>query len=183
MNKNHKILLGLICIRFIFSFMVLFYTNLNILIKVIAVLFVFDLLDSISPLYDLTIYKKGVTLTSDTLYQFTNFKNNYYTYYDKLMDLICIGMVILYLYIYNIIPINYISIILFFYFYRYIAFILYCLTQNRRVFIFFPNITDLLILWLCLVSHFKIQGINIWIGSIVIILIKIKQEYKLHSNI
>jgi len=170
-------------IRIIFIILILFYTKLPILLKLILVWPISDTLEFCDPTFE---------IFSHTKYNFYNSKNMYsekiYQTFDKISDTFGNTFILYYIYSKKLVNIKDLSILLFFYIYRIIGTIIYFITRNRKVFILFPDINSLLVLIIFTLKYFYKEYTDLsnfkykYLVIILLLLFKLYQEINLHGN-
>ena len=155
-------------IRILVAIFILFYLKIPLTYKLLLIIF-FDNLDGRIPKM-LNIYKYNHTKTKK------------YQTHDKVADLVGYLLILYYIYKNNILTKQQFNVIILFLGYRIIGDIIYFIQKNRKIFFYFPNIYEKLILFWVILKDFNINLDYAYqsVFIILIVLLKVYQEYTLH---
>lgn len=170
MNITLKTKFYISCLlRILITIFVLFFTNINLFMKIILIIFS-DTLDSDIPKF---LFNKWICTKSSKC------NNLYYQRLDKIIDSICYIILLYYIISINIFSNDINKFLIFLLIFRLIGVILFLFNNNRKFLFYFPNFFLEISLAYSLINYYDLYNIeNIII--IIVIIYKVIQEYFMH---
>ena len=151
--------------------MIIYLTKIPLFLKIIFIM-VLDRIDCMPTYYPF----KGPLFSSDK----EICKTNYYQKGDKITDIICYLILLVYLIKHRFFNQNYLLFLSFLFIYRLIGVILFCQYEDRNYLIYFPNFFIIISMVLATIFYFNISKSYIPIFFVLVFMLTIYQEYHMH---
>ena len=158
-------------IRIITSYMIIYLTNIHLFFKIIFIM-VIDRIDCMPTYYP---YKGPLFSSNKEIC-----KSEYYQKGDKVTDIICYMILLLYLIKDPFYNKNYILFLSFLLIYRLIGVILFYYHNNTNYLVYFPNFFINISVTLSTICYFNIPKFYIPIFCTLVFILTIYQEYHMH---